>query len=132
EKQVKKLLVPEARAKVLGRIELPPEAIRDAKRRSAPAASRADRDLRRAALRSTQTRSAGPAGARRGPGAGGLRRGPSPGGPGRRGPATGGRRRGQTSGSLSSTVDPSKVVEIEPPITVKGLSEALGIKVNDL
>ncbi len=132
-RQVKRLLVPEAKAKVLGRIELPPEAIRDAKRRSAPATSRADRDLRRAALRSTQTRSAGPAG-RRGavaPGAPGARRGPGPGGPGRRGP--GGRgRRGPSTANLSSTVDPNKVVEIELPITVKGLSEALGVRVNDL
>ncbi|MGA1608281.1 MAG: translation initiation factor IF-2, partial [Planctomycetota bacterium] len=92
-----------------------------------------DRDLRRAALRSTQTRSAGPAG-RRGavaPGAPGARRGPGPGGPGRRGP--GGRgRRGPSTANLSSTVDPNKVVEIELPITVKGLSEALGVRVNDL
>jgi hypothetical protein len=53
---VKRLLVPEAKAKVLGRIELPPEAIRDAQRRSAPAQARnpgsVDRNLRQAALRS--------------------------------------------------------------------------------
>ncbi len=133
-KDVKKLLVPEARAKVVGRIDLPQEAISDAKRRSAPSTGRnpggVDRNLRQAALRNTQSRSGMRTGARRGPGAG--RRGP--GGPGGRGRPEGRMRkqRGGQSGNLAPTVDPNKVVEIEPPITVKGLSEALGIKVTDL
>ncbi|MCA8941605.1 MAG: translation initiation factor IF-2, partial [Planctomycetes bacterium] len=70
------------------------------------------------------------AGPRRGPGAG--RRGP--GAAGGRGRGERGMRKSRTgqSGNLSTTVDPNKVVEIEPPITVKGLSEALGVKVTDL
>ncbi len=132
---VKRLLVPEAKAKVLGRIELPPEAIRDAQRRSAPASQsrnpgNVDRNLRQAALRSTQSRSAAPR-PRSGPG-GAVRRGPGPVG-GAQGRARPGMRTMRKGGSsLSSTVDPNKVVEIQPPITVKALSEALGVKVNDL
>jgi translation initiation factor IF-2 len=34
--------------------------------------------------------------------------------------------------AVSSTVDPDKVIEIEPPISVKKLSEAMGAKVNAL
>ncbi|MGE0142368.1 MAG: translation initiation factor IF-2 [Planctomycetota bacterium] len=129
---VKRLLVPEARAKVLGRIELTPEAIRDAQRRSAPPSARnpggVDRDLRRAALRSTQSRTAAPRGR---PGQAPQRRGPAT-GPGQagRGRTTG--RTGRKGGGLASSVDPNKVVEIQPPITIKALSEALGVKVNDL
>ena len=132
DKDVKRLLVPQAKAKILGRIELPAEAIKDAKRRSAPGGGRnpgnVDRNLRRAALRSTQSRTASRTGGRSGPG---VRRGPGSGPGGRRGPGRGGRK-GPTTGNLSSTVDPNKVIEIQPPITVKGLSEAIGVKVNDL
>ncbi|MBI5850207.1 MAG: translation initiation factor IF-2 N-terminal domain-containing protein [Planctomycetes bacterium] len=104
---VKRLLVPEAKAKVLGRIELPPEAIRDAQRRSAPAQARnpgnVDRNLRQAALRSTQSRSAAPRG-RPAPGAqSGARRGPAPtSGPSGR-PRPGGRGGKRGGGGLSST-----------------------------
>jgi hypothetical protein len=50
---VRRLLVPQKKATVVGRIELPQETIRDATRRSAPAAPR---DLRRAALQKMQQR----------------------------------------------------------------------------
>ncbi|MCA8978009.1 MAG: translation initiation factor IF-2, partial [Planctomycetes bacterium] len=59
-----------------------------------------------------------------------VRRGPGVGGRGR----AGGRGRGRqgTTTNLSSTVDPNKVIEITPPISVKALSEAIGVRVNDL
>ena len=120
---VKRLLVPQAKAQVVGRIELPQETIRDATRRSAPASARdADRKLRSRALQSTQSRTAA-----RGSGA---RRGPGPGG--RRGGRDGGRQRRQKTGAPVPTVDPNKVVEIQPPVSVKALSEGLGIKVPEL
>ncbi len=129
DRPVKKLLVPQAKATVLGKIELPQETIRDATRRSAPGAqgdtAASDRKLRRAALQSTQSRTAARTpGQRRGPGFG-------PGGRGRGRPG-GHRRRSSTSTSISPTVDPDKVVEIQPPISVKGLSAALGIPVSNL
>ncbi|MHC5064802.1 MAG: translation initiation factor IF-2 N-terminal domain-containing protein, partial [Planctomycetota bacterium] len=128
DKAVKRLLVPKAKAQVVGKIDLPQEAISDARRRSAPGATTGgrnpggvDRNLRRAALRNTQTRSAGGRQAgragspfRRGPGGGGRRTG-------------GGRQRGgikSSSGALTPTVDPDKIIEIEPPTSVKKLSEA--------
>ena len=41
-------------------------------------------------------------------------------------------RRNRGASQISSTFDPDKEVEIQPPITVKGLSEALGVKVSEL
>ena len=130
---VKRLLVPQARAQVVRRIELPQETIRDAKSRSAPSSPRdpsgVSRDLRKLALHNTQSRTAarpttGPAGSRGPRSPGGARTG----GAGARG-AAGRRTKGA---SITSTVDPNKIIEIEPPISIKGLSEALGIKVNEL
>jgi translation initiation factor IF-2 len=122
ESDVKRLLVPQKKATVVGRIELPQETIRDATRRSAPAA---ERDLRRAALQKTQqrtaTRSAMPTGQRRGPG-GQRQMGRDQGRPGQR----------RQKISAPPTVDPNKVVEIQPPVSIKNLSEALGIKVTEL
>ncbi|MBK8097104.1 MAG: translation initiation factor IF-2 [Planctomycetes bacterium] len=123
---VKRLLVPQKKATVVGRIELPQETIRDATRRSAPAA---ERDLRRAALQNsrqrTAQRTASPPGQRRGPGGPGGR--PQPGsrdfGPG---------RPGQRRSKIATTVDPTKVIEIEAPVSIKALSEALGTKVSEL
>ncbi len=122
--QVKRLLVPQKKAQVVGRIELPQETIRDATRRSAPISERdqAARRLRRQALQSTQSRTAAPRG--------GVRRGP--GGPGRGRTRDGSRGRKQKSNVIQPAIDPNKVVEIEPPISVKNLSEALGIKVPQL
>ncbi|MEO0478672.1 MAG: translation initiation factor IF-2 [Planctomycetota bacterium] len=129
---VKKLRVPEQKAKKVGFIELPQEAIRDAKQRSAPNAGRnpgsVDRGLRQRALRNTASRTAGRRG---GPGGPGGRRGPGFG----RGPQRGGprqNRRSSNKSGLSSTVDPNKEIEIMPPISVKALSEALGVKVGEL
>ncbi|MCC6669751.1 MAG: translation initiation factor IF-2 [Planctomycetes bacterium] len=126
---VKRLLVPQARAKVVGRIELPQETIRDATRRSAPATrdpGGVDRRLRQIALQNTQSRTA-----TRLPGTT-QRRGPSTSsGAGRRdGGSRGGGRRGGRS--LTSTIDPNKIIEVEPPLTMKRLSEAMGVKVNEL
>jgi len=122
---VKRLLVPQKRATVVGRIELPQETIRDATRRSAPAA---ERDLRRAALQKTQQRSAtrmqSPAGQRRGPASQGQR-----GAPGRDQGRFGGRK---NKLGPAPTHDPNKVIEIEAPVSIKALSEAFGIKVTDL
>ncbi|MBL8728154.1 MAG: translation initiation factor IF-2 [Planctomycetes bacterium] len=119
---VRRLLVPQQKATVVGRIELPQETIRDATRRSAPAAPR---DLKRQALlkmqqRGTGARSMPPTGARRGPG-----------GPGRMGrdQGRGGAGRKQR---IAPTIDPNKVVEVQEPVSMKALSEALGIKVNEL
>ena len=114
---VRKLLVPQKKATVLGRIELPQETIRDATRRSAPAAPR---DLRRAALQKMQQRGSmrqmGP-GNRRGPASRGGR--DSRGGPGRK-------------GRISTPIDPTKLIEVLEPVSMKALSEGLGIKVNEL
>ncbi|MCB9870952.1 MAG: translation initiation factor IF-2 [Planctomycetes bacterium] len=128
---VKRLLTPQPRATVLGKIQLPESTIRDANRRSAPRdPGSVSQELRRKALTHTQSRSAtrtGP-GQRRGPG---QRSGPGVRGRGR---DQGGRRggRGRAGSGISTPIDPDKVIEIEPPITVKGLSEALGVKVGEL
>ena len=114
---VRKLLVPQKKATVLGRIELPQETIRDATRRSAPAAPR---DLRRAALQKMQQRGSmrqmGP-GNRRGPASRGGR--DSRGGPSRK-------------GRISTPIDPTKLIEVQEPVSMKALSEGIGIKVNEL
>jgi translation initiation factor IF-2 len=128
---IKRLLVPQAKAQVLRRIELPQETIRDATRRSAPAADRgpggaANRDLRARALQNTQTRTAtnrsGPVGQRRGP--------MQSGGPFRSGSRVNSRR--GPGPRMQAAVDPNKIIELTPPVSIKGLSEALGIKVSDL
>jgi translation initiation factor IF-2 len=123
---VRRLLVPQKRATVVGRIELPQEAIRDAKLRSAPAAPR---DLRRQALQKMQQRT----GMRPTPQSGGLRRPPAgPGGmrsgPGRdlRGPG------GPRKAKIGQSIDPHRIVEVEEPVSMKALSEALGVKVTEL
>jgi translation initiation factor IF-2 len=90
-----------------------------------------DGNLRRAALQHTQSRTASRTspGQRRGPGRGGPRPGPR----GRGTSELRGQKRKKTTGmAVSSTVDPDKVIEIEPPISVKKLSEAMGAKVNAL
>jgi translation initiation factor IF-2 len=125
DKAVRPLLVPKAKAQVVGRIDLSQEVIRDATRRSAPPGERtaADRRLRRMALQSTQSRTA----ARTGPG---QRRGP---GAGRGRDSSHRQRKSRTKDlSIATTVDPDKVIEIQPPISLKSLSEALGIKVQNL
>jgi translation initiation factor IF-2 len=122
--KVKRLLVPQAKAQVVGRIELPQETIRDATRRSAPAADKnagAAARLRRMALQNTQ----------RGPamrGRGGKGFAPPPRQGGRPGMGHQGGRRG--SGPMVN--DPKREIQIQPPVSVKALSEALGIKVNEL
>ena len=130
ESDVRKLLVPQKKATVVGRIELPQETIRDARSRSAPAAPR---DLRRQALQKMQQRT----GMRPTPQTG-MRRGPAgPGAPGgMRGPMG---RDGMRSGPggprkarLGQVVDPNRIVEVEEPVSMKALSEALGVKVTDL
>ncbi len=127
EDNVRRLLVPAKRATVVGRIELPQETIRDARSRSAPASAK---DLRKAALQKMQQRS----GNRFAPQPG-QRRGPAgPGAPGGRGGrdamrgGPGGARRARTA----PTVDPNRVVEVGEPVSIKTLSEALGIKVSEL
>ena len=125
EETVRKLLVPAKRATVVGRIELPQETIRDATRRSAPASAR---DLRKAALQKMQQRT----GQRSGPQPG-QRRGPA--GPGMRGGRDVRDGRGGPGGRrqrVPQTVDPNKVVEVEEPVSIKALSEALGTKVSEL
>ena len=119
DEAVRKLLIPKKKATVVGRIELPQETIRDATRRSAPAAPR---DLRRAALQKMQQRGSmrqmGP-GHRRGPMGRGGRDG--------RGPGAGkGKVRNVTP------IDPNKLVEVQEPVSVKGLSAALGVPVPQL
>lgn len=123
---VRRLLVPQKKATVVGRIELPQETIRDARSRSAPAGPR---DLRRQALQKMQQRT----GMRPTPQAGGLRRPPA--GPG----GMRGGARDQRSGlggarktRIGQVVDPNKIVEVEEPVSMKALSEALGVKVTDL
>ena len=130
EKTVKRLIKPELKAKVMGKIQLPESTIRDANRRSAPRdPGSVDHALRMKALSHTQSRSATRTGTgqRRGPGG---RAGPGPRGRGR--DQRGGQRRKSGSVGISTTIDPDKLIEIEPPITVKGLSEALGVKVSSL
>ncbi|HEB53154.1 MAG TPA: translation initiation factor IF-2 [bacterium] len=115
---VRKLLVPQKKATVVGRIELPQETIRDATRRSAPAGPR---DLRRAALQKMQQRS-------------GMRQMPGPGhrrGPGGRG-GRGGPGGGRSKTRVAPTIDPTKLVEVQEPVSVKGLSAALGVPVAQL
>lgn len=114
---VRKLLLPQKKATVLGRIELPQETIRDATRRSAPAAPR---DLRRAALQKMQQR-----GSMRQVGPGSRR---APAGRGGRDPRGGGNRKGR----ISTPIDPTKLVEVQEPVSMKALSEGLGIKVTEL
>ncbi|MBL8730864.1 MAG: translation initiation factor IF-2 [Planctomycetes bacterium] len=122
--QVRKLLVPQKRATVVGRIELPQETIRDATRRSAPAAPR---DLRRAALQKMQQRGVGP----RTSSSPGVRRGP--GGPQMRGGRDAARGPlGQRKTRTGPALDPTKEVEVQEPVSMKALSEALGVKVNEL
>jgi translation initiation factor IF-2 len=130
ESDVRKLLVPQKKATVVGRIELPQETIRDARSRSAPAAPR---DLRRQALQKMQQRT----GMRPTPQTG-MRRGPAgPGAPGgMRGPMGRDGMRGGPGGQrktrLGQVVDPNRIVEVEEPVSMKALSEALGVKVTDL
>ena len=127
-KVIKRLIKPELRAKVMGKIQLPESTIRDANRRSAPRdPGSVDHALRMKALTHTQSRSATRTGT-------GQRRGPGTrGGPRGRGRDQGrGQRRRSGSVGISTTIDPDKLIEIEPPITVKGLSEALGVKVSSL
>ena len=120
---VRKLLIPQKKATVVGRIELPQETIRDARSRSAPNA-----DLRRAALQKTQ----GQRSATRPPVGGGtqMRRGPA--GPGQRPGSRDQAMRGPKKSRIPTTIDPDKEIEVTPPVSIKGLSEALGIKVTDL
>ncbi len=120
---VRKLLIPQKKATVVGRIELPQETIRDARSRSAPNA-----DLRRAALQKTQ----GQRSATRAPVGGGtqMRRGPA--GPGQRPGSRDQAMRGPKKSRIPTTIDPDKEIEVTPPVSIKGLSEALGIKVTDL
>ncbi|MEE2887483.1 MAG: translation initiation factor IF-2 [Planctomycetota bacterium] len=124
---IKRLIQPQQKATVVGKIQLPESTIRDANRRSAPRdPNSVDHALRAKALSHTQSRSATRAGGiRRGPG-----RGPHMRGRGR--DQRGTMRRNRGASSISSTIDPNKEVEIQPPITVKGLSEALGVKVSEL
>ena len=119
DESVRKLLIPKKKATVVGRIELPQETIRDATRRSAPAAPR---DLRRAALQKMQQRGSmrqmGP-GHRRGPMGRGGRDGRGPGG-------------GKGKARNVTPIDPNKLVEVQEPVSVKGLSAALGVPVPQL
>jgi translation initiation factor IF-2 len=120
---VRKLLLPKAKAQVVGRIELPQETIRDATRRSAPAPERnVGRDLRRAALKSTQQRTATRVST---PGRGRQSTGRTG-----RDQKTGPRRGGKSA--PTTTIDPNKEIEIEAPVSIKAFSEALGVKVTEL
>jgi translation initiation factor IF-2 len=126
---VRKLLLPQKKATVVGRIELPQETIRDATRRSAPAAPR---DIRRQALQKLQQRT----GTRPPMQGGGMRRPPA--GPGGMRGGYGGRDAGRSGGfgarktKTGPMLDPTKLVEVEEPVSMKALSEALGVKVTDL
>ncbi len=132
EKPIKRVTdVPKMKAKKEGFIELSKDIIADAKARSGggprnPAS--VDRNLRQAALEQFRTRGAKPGvGGRRGP------QGPrGPGGPGGRGRKGGGAKIKRDPLAPPPGVDPTKAVQIELPITVKKLSEALGHKVNQL
>ena len=119
---VRKLLIPQKKATVVGRIELPQETIRDARSRSAP-----NTDLRRAALQKTQ----GQRSATRPPVSGGFQR-RAPSGPGQRPGSRDQAMRGSKKSRIPTTVDPDKEIEVTPPVSIKGLSEALGIKITDL
>jgi len=128
---VRKLLVPQKKATVVGRIELPQEAIRDAKMRSAPALPGAA-NIKRQALAKLQQRS----GTRPPLQSGGMRRPPMGpgsfrGGSGARGPGGPGGM-GARKSKIAPTIDPTKLVEVEEPVSMKALSEALGVKVTDL
>lgn len=119
DESVRRLLIPKKKATVVGRIELPQETIRDATRRSAPAAPR---DLRRAALQKMQQRGSmrqmGP-GHRRGLAGRGGRDGRGPGG-------------SKSKSRVVTPIDPNKLVEVQEPVSVKGLSAALGVPVPQL
>jgi translation initiation factor IF-2 len=131
-KGIRRLPQPERRAKILGRIELPKETIADATRRSAPGGARnpanVDRNLRQAALEQFRSRSSGGSPFRR------------QGSPFGRGPS--GMRGGRGKGSQNKKkrnplapppgIDPEKLVQVEAPVTIKKLSEALGHRVNEL
>ena len=119
---VRKLLIPQKKATVVGRIELPQETIRDARSRSAP-----NTDLRRAALQKTQ----GQRSATRPPVSGGFQR-RAPAGPGQRPGSRDQAMRGSKKSRIPTTIDPDKEIEVTPPVSIKGFSEALGIKVTDL
>ena len=119
---VRKLLIPQKKATVVGRIELPQETIRDARSRSAP-----NTDLRRAALQKTQ----GQRSATRPPVSGGMQR-RAPAGPGQRPGSRDQAMRGPKKSRIPTTIDPDKEIEVTPPVSIKGFSEALGIKVTDL
>ncbi|PIE24141.1 MAG: translation initiation factor IF-2 [Planctomycetota bacterium] len=135
--EIRRLPQPERKARILGRIELPKETIRDATRRSAPGGGRnpgsVDSSLRARALQNYRSRGpqSGP-GQRRGPsGPGGARGGFA--GFGRRG--GGGRKTTKARKdplAIPPGVDPDKLVQVQSPVTVKRLSEALGHKVQDL
>jgi translation initiation factor IF-2 len=125
---VRRLLVPQKKATVVGRIELPQETIRDATRRSAPAAPG---NIRRQALQKLQQRT----GMRPTTTTGGMRRPPS--GPGGMRGGFGGRdaRGGPGAGrksKIGQVLDPNRIVEVEEPVSMKALSEALGVKVTEL
>jgi translation initiation factor IF-2 len=119
---VRKLLIPQKKATVVGRIDLPQETIRDARSRSAP-----NTDLRRAALQKTQ----GQRSATRPPVSGGMQR-RAPAGPGQRPGSRDQAMRGPKKSRIPTTIDPDKEIEVTPPVSIKGFSEALGIKVTDL
>ncbi len=131
-KGIRRLPQPERRAKILGRIELPKETIADATRRSAPGGARnpanVDRNLRQAALDQFRSRSSGGSPFRR------------QGSPFGRGPSgmRGGRGKGGQNKKKRNPlapppgIDPEKLVQVEAPVTIKKLSEALGHRVNEL
>ncbi len=132
-------------AQILGRIELPQEVRSDAARRSRPLSEvEAERNLRERALQNIRTRAArSPVGGGRGEPHRGGRHGAGRGGGGAGTAWPGfGRRQASGKGKLlpkkkttvapSPTVDPSKPVVVSPPVSVKDLSQALGIKVSDL
>ena len=132
KKGIRRLPQPERRAKILGRIELPKETIADATRRSAPGGARnpanVDRNLRQAALEQFRSRSSGGSPFRR------------QGSPFGRGPSgmRGGRGKGGQNKKKRNPlapppgIDPEKLVQVEAPVTIKKLSEALGHRVNEL
>ena len=131
-------------AQILGRIELPQDVRKDAARRSRPLSEiEAERNLRERALQNIRTRAArSPVGGGRGePHRGGRHGGSRGGGTGTAWPGFGRRQGGNKNKllprkkpSLAPTpaVDPSKPVVVSPPVSVKDLSQALGIKVSDL
>ncbi|MEZ5990612.1 MAG: translation initiation factor IF-2 [Planctomycetota bacterium] len=117
---------PELKARKEGFIQLSQETIADAKARSGggprnPAS--VDRKLRKAAFEQFRSR-----GAVAGPG----RRGPMARGGGRTATKRGGPRVKRDPLAPPPGIDPTKPVQVEMPVTVKKLSEALGHKVNEL